>query len=423
MKWSKYNRIVYDNSRWYIFNYLYNSIVEIQEELVSIVRLNQENVNGIKEIHPDLYDYFIQNNYILDNNKNELDECLHILDQRYNSKNQLRIVINPTLDCNLRCWYCYESIKKGSSASKDVFRNLIKLIKKSMKNTELNTVHLSFFGGEPLLKTSNFIIPLISEVKPICDEFGKKFIHSYTTNAVLLTPKVTDLLFDISKEFHIQVPFDGGKEFHNKTKSFPSGRGSYEIVLNNIKYAIKKGVKVNVRCNYTNENISSFQELIGEFKSNNSQNLQFSLHKVWQEKETAELISNVSKIGKLLDDNNIPSNIQPLERMSKCYADFNNNFVLNYNGDIYQCTARDFNPENRLGVLNAEGVIKYNSKYRERERSRIFFYCKECPILPICTVCSQDKHENGQLKCPADINSEKAEEHINRYFRTLMKTN
>lgn len=127
MKWSKYNRIVYDNSRWYIFNYLYNSIVEIQEELVSIVRLNQENVNGIKEIHPDLYDYFIQNNYILDNNKNELDECLHILDQRYNSKNQLRIVINPTLDCNLRCWYCYESIKKGSSASKDVFRNLIKL--------------------------------------------------------------------------------------------------------------------------------------------------------------------------------------------------------------------------------------------------------------------------------------------------------
>ncbi|HOH74428.1 MAG TPA: hypothetical protein PKW38_01450, partial [Paludibacteraceae bacterium] len=43
-----------------------------------------------------------------------------------------------------------------------------------------------------------------------------------------------------------------------------------------------------------------------------------------------------------------------------CYGDKKNQATINFNGDVYKCTARDFKPENREGVLMDDGTIEWN---------------------------------------------------------------
>ena len=91
------------------------------------------------------------------------------------------------------------------------------------------------------------------------------------------------------------------------------------------------------------------------------------LHRVWQD-------SKNDGIPKIVDDNiekikivripvihNSPNNV-----LESCYADKRNSAVINYNGDIYKCTARDFTSENRAGFLNEEGEFVWENNYLER---------------------------------------------------------
>lgn len=55
----------------------------------------------------------IDNKLIVENNIDEYQECLNDITTRLKSDKSVRITVNPTLDCNLKCWYCYEITLKA----------------------------------------------------------------------------------------------------------------------------------------------------------------------------------------------------------------------------------------------------------------------------------------------------------------------
>ena len=78
-----------------------------------------------------------------------------------------------------------------------------------------------------------------------------------------------------------------------------------------------------------------------------------------------------------------------------CYADRENSVIINYDGKIYKCTARDFREDNSEGLLNKEGSIIYNSNMKKRMDIRYNNdNCVDCLIFPICNICSQYCLEN-----------------------------
>lgn len=90
---------------------------------------------------------------------------------------------------------------------------------------------------------------------------------------------------------------------------------------------------------------------------------------------------------------------------SACYADNYNQVVINYDGKIFKCTARDFNDENCEGVLTKEGLIHWNTdRLLYRMNIRIAENCKKCKLLPSCPgICSQKKMENqDEVLCALD---------------------
>ena len=73
--------------------------------------------------------------------------------------------------------------------------------------------------------------------------------------------------------------------------------------------------------------------------------MHFSFHRIWQDeerRETEEIVrgyeSRIAALGGAYYS-------LPTDR-SRCYADKKHSTVINYNGDMYQCTAREFTAAN-----------------------------------------------------------------------------
>ena len=242
---------------------------------------------------------------------------------------------------------------------------------------------------------------------------------SFTTNGVCLTPKVIEELKALSHEVSVQVAFDGDKTFHNSVKCFANGKGCYDVVKRHLVNAIHNDIKVTIRCNYTLENFDSLRNLIEDFREYwNYSNVRFSFHKVWQEPESTELFVKREALKRDVSKSGIKSNIDSYygDSLTPCYADFDNHIVVNYNGDIYKCTARDFKPENRLGYLNDDGEIIYNEMAQKRFKARLTKQCLSCRMLPVCTICFQQRSESVNGSCPIPRVYENATINIRKYF-------
>ncbi len=424
MKWSIYNELIREKNRLYLFNSLRRKYFILSPDLEKLIMEGfSNNIHIIKNAHPELYAHLLSEKFILSAEENEVDECMQILNHKFSSNTNLRITINPTLDCNLRCWYCYESHIKESCMSSDTIDAVIKYIERQVHCKEIENIHISFFGGEPLLKYQKVVYPLVKKCNKICIANNKRFALSITTNGVCLSPIVVDELSNLDITFSIQVAFDGNRKIHNSIKCFSNGKGSYDITRKHLEYAIKKGVITTIRCNYTNSNIESFRDLIKDFEEYwKYPNVRFSFHKVWQEPETEELQQKRVLLKTEITKWGIKSNVNSFygDSIHPCYADYDNHVVINYNGDIFKCTARDFKPEHRLGYLDNSGHIIYGDNENRRREKRFTKQCPTCHLLPICTVCFQQRSESANGNCPKPIMRKNATINIQKYFSDII---
>ena len=427
MKWSLYNELIEDVSNKdiiYLFNTLHSKYFAIDADLKNLLNSGMDDVSTIAQMHPDLYEYLVTERFIVSKEYDEISECVRKINHRFASDDNLRITINPTLDCNLRCWYCYENHLSGSCMERSTIESLMKFIDMQARSKMLRTIHLSFFGGEPLMKYTQVVKPILERCNVICNKYNKRFVVSFTTNGVCLTPTIVDELNTLSSEVSVQVAFDGNQSMHDKVKCFPNGSGSYEIVKKQLAYAIANDIITTIRCNYTLENLMSFRELIDDFKEFWSyKNVRFSFHKVWQESESKELCELRDIFKQEIVALGIKSNIESYygDRLTPCYADFDSHIVVNFNGDIYKCTARDFKPEHKLGYLDKSGIIVYNDVAKRRYESRLTKQCLNCRLLPICTICFQQRSESTDGMCPEPETCENASVNIVKYFHDVTK--
>lgn len=391
-KWSKYNVIQEISAEVFvIYNCLSDNYVYVIRELIGLINEKKYDVNKIKDISPDLFYYLIDNEFIVNSDLNEAYKAINDIYGR--DSDYYELIINPTLDCNLKCWYCYESHHKCSEINIDTLKKIMRFIDKTIEDVQIKDFVLTFFGGEPLMKFDNIVFPLVEYTKGKCDDSNKKFHVCFVTNGVLLNKRLVDKLYTIGV-CTFQVPFDGNQQYHDKVKFLDKRRSTYDIVIENIMYALSKGNKFIIRCNYTEDNIDSFSDLIQVFKEYASECItlglvEFSYHKIWQVKDLENKKYVIDKYKKDVSAEDLSFHY--------CYADKKNSIVINYNGDIYKCTARDFRKENREGYLDEKGEIITNDIFRKRIEIRTKNKsCINCSILPICNVCSQIhlEHQN-----------------------------
>ena len=153
MKISRYviTQKLQDNA-YLLTNFTNKTHIIVSEEVFSV--FNGDSINKLKNLHPDIFKRLKDSRYIIDDSVDEFREFRSKIQFDVSDSQLYHLVINPTLDCNLSCWYCYENRVPNSSISDAVVNGICKHIRLKFNEEPFSFLKISFFGGEPLMKFS-----------------------------------------------------------------------------------------------------------------------------------------------------------------------------------------------------------------------------------------------------------------------------
>ena len=108
----------------------------------------------------------------------------------------------------------------------------------------------------------------------------------------------------------------------------------------------------------------------------------------------------------------------PLDGPNECYANKLSQITVNYNGDVFKCTARDFTEKNRDGKLLENGSIIWDTnKILKRISYDIPKLCLDCSLMPACSgICSQTLMETNEPRCHLGSSLDKERAILRNYF-------
>ena len=183
-------------------------------------------------------------------------------------------------------------------------------------------------------------------------------------------------------------------------------------------------VRINVS-NRTLDSLTNIANELAEIKQNN--NLKIMVSKVWQ--VNAEKLDEKKILDFVLQcqTNKIQCSYLATSKYTYgCYADNYNQVVINYDGNIYKCTARTFSSENSYGLITSEGQLEWNEmKLQDRLNLELPSRCQICNFLPACPKpCSQKLLEKGE-NLPCILNKKYGKENyiIEDFYNFLIERN
>ncbi len=415
MKFSQFNSIIRLSEK---LSLVYNAYAD-SYLILSNKYLPLGNIESIKKNNPQLYDNLLKSKSIIDDDVDEVSLVKNLQQNVDNNGKIFILTINPTLDCNFRCWYCYENHVFRSKIEPKTLENIKKLIRNIVaKQTMLEHFQLNFLGGEPLLQYST-VMNIITYAEEICHSFGKNISIAFTTNGYLLN---SERIHELSEHCvnSMQITLDGNRKTHNKVRFSSAQLGSYDKILGNIKLLLKKKINVILRLNYTSENITGMSDIVDDLTditAEDRKSLIVHFFRVWQDSQGEEINDIVDDTIEKYRNADIKAYIYPLNNVKvSCYGDKLNAAVVNYNGDVYRCTAVNFAEDVREGYVNDTGEIVWeNNSYDKRKNAKFKNKaCLKCRLLPICNGgCSQHalRHEDEEY-CIFNFNEQKKDEAI-----------
>src|SRR4030042_4097507 len=175
------------------------------------------------------------------------------------SSRPLRFVFCPSYQCNLRCIYCFETDLLSNPhkfMNAGVLNDSITAAKEISKEKSGKVDSVELFGGEPLLLKNK---PFVEKILKFASE--KDAPITIITNGVTVKEFIETLLPVRDKIEMLQITIDGPQEIHDKRRKYPSGKGSFDHISNNIDLLLKNKIHTNVRINIDSTNIEYIPDL------------------------------------------------------------------------------------------------------------------------------------------------------------------
>ncbi|WP_301203263.1 radical SAM protein [uncultured Duncaniella sp.] len=385
-------------------------------------------------IESTLYTNLVDSGCIVDESVDELQNLKDAILEADNNVSSYTLIVNPTLNCNFKCWYCYESHITNSMMSDETVDALIMFTGDLIKsNNDLKDLNLSFFGGEPFIGYSKVVKKLLTRISGICSQKDVRFSTHFTTNGYLINEDRAEFLKDYDCSF--QITLDGHRLQHDNTRSTKDGKGSYDQILRNIMLLTSKGMNVLVRINCTVDNIDSIQGILEDLNmipEYCKKRISFDFQRVWQDSNKdpdglhGREFSNKIYImlERFINKGFAASSVLFMKGFrNSCYADKINQMTVNYDGGVYKCTARDFNEKNRLGRLCNDGTVLWDRMHPDKRYEAKFSdpNCHRCRIAPLCGGgCSQMSFDRPHSdSCPMGYSESQKDDMVLSRFKHI----
>lgn len=408
-KTSKYNYTIPYKSRVLFFNGLKGNGFNMSHEEWNRLEKFLQNLDSFKATFPADFDRLYSLGYIVDADFDEIAYVKHKNREACYSNRDYMLIINPTLECCFRCWYCYEEHQQGHMG-KAVISALRKHISSRVGKGDISSLYLSWFGGEPLLYFDEIVYPTSLFAMKQCNKNHLPFGNGITTNAYCIDGEMVEKMNKI-KLSNFQITLDGHRERHDTIRN-QNGSPSYDRIIENIHLLCAgiDNVRINLRINYDDVTLGMNPEgILKSFDEAYRKFICIDLHRVWQTADSKQAQSYANGRNDKLNDFMAKASSLGYEchcggkmqigAFYNCYAGRNYYACINYDGNVFKCTARSFTEANRVGKLQKDGSIVWD----ERKISRLYGYaplekpeCEQCDYLPVCMgPCPQNYMEAG----------------------------
>ena len=390
-KKSKYNYITKNGNKYIIYNTLYNALSRLDEEEY------QQYIN-MKFDSEDVKEEFCSQGFIVKENINALQfyNTYALLSAKY-MKSKPNLTVPPTMECNARCFYCYE---QGVRCGKMTIEHAEKIVEKIKCLDVSKGINLTWFGGEPLMN---------QEWMDIFSEMLKKEKIDFSAFIISNGSKIND---DIIKKMKnvwnihsIQITFDGSNEEYVKRKAYvDQDENIYYNMFQKIKKLSKAGISVQIRLNIDRANVESILETVNDLQQvfYNYNNVSFypafltGSKNALKEQEKIEIIKKIIELNKNMLS--INSYLYKLPKTSACYFNQKFAFSIDVNGDIFNCERKLGHHQEAVGNIYDDMDLNNDIRVLSGQRGE----CQKCVFLPKCQGGCNDAYQQGEEACFID---------------------
>lgn len=339
---------------------------------------------------PEIRKYFIDNWFLVPEEHDDqqlVDECRAVLTLMDSWPKKIHSFnIFTTLDCNARCFYCFEKRIRGSNMTMETASKVIEYMQ---DQADGDLIKIVWFGGEPL-----FNYAVIDFITDGLKEKGLQFESDMISNGLLFDSALID---NAKKNWNlqsVQITLDGTRQVYNKVKAYLTDVADpFEKVLQNIKNLLRAEIKVKIRLNiglYNYNNLRSLVDFIcEEFKGNHNLNVYvsplFEIKEYTEEKRENlydlldELNNKLNQVFCKKEKQDLPSSITN----SYCMASGRTAVTILPDGKVGVC------PNVVDDVLLGDIYTKEIDEKVRKDFGRRFYRedkCKFCLMYPNCYV-------------------------------------
>ena len=174
------------------------------------------------------------------------------------SPDALLLTLAPTIQCNFRCTYCFETHRQEVMAPA-VEGDLVRFI--VAQSAGVRSITTTWFGGEPLLQPD-----IVERVQRFTNEWGASrgiaVKRGIVTNGYFLADDMVARLQRLGAWEMVQVTLDGLPGTHDQRRVLLGGQGTWHRIVANCRTALAAGLPVNLRINVDRRNAPSLGALL-----------------------------------------------------------------------------------------------------------------------------------------------------------------
>lgn len=402
MRYSIFNVYVKDelSESVLIKNMLSGAIVSIPSALFDTIPTDAENIDEQLSAH--LFDP----NDLADNGilvSPDLDEACSWREQLLITRNDTAhcFVLHflPTIQCQLRCSYCFENgADRGLPIKLETVSAMLEWVERYLSRfPEIDEFRMVLFGGEPLL-CSDIGLTAIARVQKICDTRQINFWTEIVTNGELLTEVIAQKLSQYNWR-RAQITLDGPEAVHNSRRTGAKRRPTFARITENIRMLLTTNYipKVDVRLSFDVANcdeVIAFLDELSMFPNISRINLSIGLimntfvyhgsrndHLMAQ--KVLEFWTKAKSLGFAIPEDYVAG---PL-----CVAIAKHAVVVQPDGNLQKCFAGAGRSQYNFGnVLSMPDTYIQDERYEQWTRTDDCIV-EKCAFLPVCGGgCPQD---------------------------------
>ena len=105
MKPSKYNITIDNEDGYVVYNTLNDRLMLCTPETMALLEGYRDRMDDCERVHPSLYRYLKEKSFIVPDDLDETKKLLERFLQEDEDETYYSLTVNPTLNCNLACWY------------------------------------------------------------------------------------------------------------------------------------------------------------------------------------------------------------------------------------------------------------------------------------------------------------------------------